>query len=108
MLEQLYTLHKNSVKPLSLRALSKETGICWHDLAATLAMLNFLRRRQDDEKLVICINWRQVEDHWTRISHSKSRIPLDPECLRWTPLVAANAVFKDDSKVRFKIVTISV
>lgn len=101
VLEQLHTSYKNSEKPLSLRALSKETGICWHDLAATMAMLNFVRRRQEDEKLVLCINWRQVEDHWQRISHSKSRIPLDPECLRWTPLVPANAVFKDKD---FKVV----
>ncbi|XP_065338903.1 histone acetyltransferase KAT6B isoform X7 [Cloeon dipterum] len=96
VLELLYTNFRKGEKPFSLRSMSKETGICWHDLSATLAMLNFIRKRQDDGKLVLCINWRLVEDHWQRVSHSKSRIPLDPECLRWTPLVPANAVFKDD------------
>ncbi|CAB3369856.1 Hypothetical predicted protein [Cloeon dipterum] len=96
VLELLYTNFRKGEKPFSLRSMSKETGICWHDLSATLAMLNFIRKRQEDGKLVLCINWRLVEDHWQRVSHSKSRIPLDPECLRWTPLVPANAVFKDD------------
>ncbi|KAF4528868.1 hypothetical protein B566_EDAN016345 [Ephemera danica] len=95
VLEYLHAKRKNT-KELGLHALSRETGICWHDLAATLAMLGFVKRRDEDAKLLLCINWALVNDHAERVAHSKSRIPLDPECLRWTPLVPATTVFKDD------------
>jgi hypothetical protein len=38
-------------------------------------------------RLVICVDWAKVDEHMARVSRSKTRIHLDPECLRWTPLV---------------------
>jgi hypothetical protein len=38
-------------------------------------------------RLVICVDWTKVDEHMARVSRSKTRIHLDPECLRWTPLV---------------------
>lgn len=33
------------------------------------------------------IDWAKVSAHADRISKSKTRIHIDPECLRWTPLI---------------------
>jgi histone acetyltransferase MYST4 len=38
-------------------------------------------------RLVICVDWAKVDEHMAKVSRSKTRIYLDPECLRWTPLV---------------------
>jgi hypothetical protein len=38
-------------------------------------------------RLVICVDWAKVDEHMAKVSRSKTRIHLDPECLRWTPLV---------------------
>ncbi|XP_035701755.1 uncharacterized protein LOC110862810 [Folsomia candida] len=39
------------------------------------------------EKLCICVDWKLVESHGARVSASKSRIKIDRDALRWTPLV---------------------
>ena len=38
-------------------------------------------------RLLICVDWGKVDEHTARVSRSKTRIHLDSECLRWTPLV---------------------
>lgn len=38
-------------------------------------------------KLGLCIDWHKVDSHVKRL-RSRPRLEIDPECLRWTPLLA--------------------
>lgn len=60
-----------------------------NDVAATFQMLGFVRYIPNSEspKLGLCIDWTRVENHVKRL-RSKPRLEIDPECLRWTPLLA--------------------
>lgn len=63
------------------------------DVATALQLLNFVKRIPDSKgngqgfALAICVDWKLVESHAIRVASSKTRISLDPEALRWTPLV---------------------
>lgn len=62
-------------------------------MATALQLLNFVKRIPDPKangkgyKLAICVDWKLVESHAARVACSKTRIALDPDALRWTPLV---------------------
>lgn len=63
------------------------------DVATALQLLNFVKRIPDPKingkgfKLAICVDWKLVESHAARVASSKTRITLDADALRWTPLV---------------------
>jgi len=66
--------------------------MCGQDVATALQLLNFVKRVPEPApsrgiRVCICVDWKLVETHATRVANSKSRIKIDPEALRWTPLV---------------------
>lgn len=70
-----------------------------HDITYTLQSLNMIV--EICEKLTILIDWNIVDAHLNRKSTSK-QIPIEPECLRWTPLMpASNLLVSPDDKVSF-------
>ncbi|KAG5878598.1 hypothetical protein JTB14_004896 [Gonioctena quinquepunctata] len=85
-------LHSHRSEKLKLNDISKDTGMYCHDVSLTLQMLGFIKYIpvEDELKPVICIDWAKVDSHIEKVSQSKTRIPIDYECLRWTPLVAAS------------------
>lgn len=49
-------------------------------------------------KVYANIDWDKVAAHADRVSKSKTRIHIDPECLRWTPLITPTVnPFRSDS-----------
>ncbi|CAH1978254.1 unnamed protein product [Acanthoscelides obtectus] len=86
-------LHSHREEKLKLTDVSKETGMYCHDIALALQLLGFIKYIQTDDGLkpVISVNWSKVDAHMERVWKSKTRIPIDYECLRWTPLVTAAA-----------------
>lgn len=68
-----------------------------HDITYTLQSLNMVV--ENDDKLSMCIDWNIVDTHMKRKNASK-QIPIEPECLRWTPLMpASNILISPDNKV---------
>lgn len=97
ILEYLYKYGKS--KTLKIQDISQETGMYSHDIASTLQTLNMVRRNQEG-KFVICVNWKLVEEHAQKLAQRKTKLNLDPECLRWTPLVTNQLnVFSDEKEV---------
>lgn len=86
VLEYLHT-HRSDV--ISLTDISKETGMYCHDIATALQLLNFMRYipTENGPRLRLCVDWKKVDQHAERVAKSKTRISIDPECLRWTPLL---------------------
>lgn len=78
-------LHKHRPEEIRLTHVSKETGMYCHDIATALQALGFVKFK--DGKATLCIDWEKVDAHGERVAKSKTRIPIDPECLRWTPLL---------------------
>ena len=66
--------------------------MCGQDIATTLQLMKFVRRIRDKSnprgyKLALAIDWKMVNAHAERVKKSKTRIDIDREALRWTPLV---------------------
>nr|XP_049703682.1 histone acetyltransferase KAT6B isoform X3 [Helicoverpa armigera] len=86
ILEYLYD-HKD--KPFTFEDIAHTTGMHMNDIAVTFQLLGFIRHIPNDEttKLGLCIDWNKVDNHMNKVK-SKPRLEIDPECLRWTPLLA--------------------
>ncbi|KAJ8712059.1 hypothetical protein PYW07_004901 [Mythimna separata] len=86
ILEYLYD-HKD--KPFTFEDIAHTTGMHMNDIAVTFQLLGFVRYIPNDEttKLGLCIDWVRVDNHMNKVK-SKPRLEIDPECLRWTPLLA--------------------
>lgn len=82
-------LYDHREKPFTFEDIAHTTGMHMNDIALTFQLLGFVRYLPNDEnvKLGLCIDWNRVDGHVTRV-RSKPRLEIDPECLRWTPLLA--------------------
>uniref|UniRef100_A0A6P7F7K7 histone acetyltransferase n=1 Tax=Diabrotica virgifera virgifera TaxID=50390 RepID=A0A6P7F7K7_DIAVI len=83
-------LHAHRTKQLKLTDISKETGMYCQDISLALQLLGFIKYVSIEEganKSLVCVDWKKVDAHMERVLQSKTRIPIDYECLRWTPLV---------------------
>ncbi|XP_049875953.1 histone acetyltransferase KAT6B isoform X2 [Pectinophora gossypiella] len=76
-------------KPFTFEDIAHATGMHMNDIAVTFQLLGFVRYipSNDTIKLGLCIDWTRVENHMKRL-RSRPRLEIDPECLRWTPLLA--------------------
>lgn len=77
-------LYHHSTSKLSVRTISKDTGLDPHDIAATLQMLGMLKLKEDS--VLIVKDLTMLEAHMDKVRH-KIRVPLDPDALHWSPLV---------------------
>lgn len=75
--------HRN-VKDFKLGEITKKTGVSAHDISTALQLLGFVR--MVNSVVSIVIDWSKVDSHMAKIK-KLSRIILDPDCLRWIPLV---------------------
>jgi hypothetical protein len=83
-------LHENRNAPVSISSISQATGLQHQDIATAFHLLGFLKYRKNGDEnysAMLCVNWTKVETYMDRVSKSKSRIKIDSECLRWTPLL---------------------
>ncbi|KAG8325473.1 hypothetical protein J6590_066967 [Homalodisca vitripennis] len=80
-------LHKHRNDPFSIAAISKETGLFSHDISTTMQLLGMVRQ-VGDGNVALVVDWDVVDTHAQRVANSKTRIEIDPECLRWTPLIS--------------------
>ncbi|CAH1719427.1 unnamed protein product [Chironomus riparius] len=83
-------LHNNRMNPISINNISLQTGLQHQDIAQAFHLLGFLKYRKNTDNtynVMLCVNWKKVDTYMEKIKSSKSRIYIDPECLRWTPLL---------------------
>ncbi|XP_060804710.1 uncharacterized protein LOC106134566 isoform X2 [Amyelois transitella] len=76
-------------KPFTFEDIAHSSGMHMNDIAVTFQLLGFVRYipNNDTMKLGLCVDWNKVENHMKKLK-SKPRLEIDPECLRWTPLLA--------------------
>uniref|UniRef100_A0A8C1KTN9 Histone acetyltransferase n=1 Tax=Cyprinus carpio TaxID=7962 RepID=A0A8C1KTN9_CYPCA len=97
----LECLHEIRDRQLTIRKLSKITGICPQDITATLLNLNMLEQRGD--RVIILRREKLVASHMARLKARPRLLEVDPDCLRWTPVIVTNTVassrFSHDSEL---------
>uniref|UniRef100_A0A3P8ZLZ7 Histone acetyltransferase n=1 Tax=Esox lucius TaxID=8010 RepID=A0A3P8ZLZ7_ESOLU len=89
----LECLHEVRDRQLTIRNLSKITGICPQDITATLHHLNMLEQRGD--RLVLIRKEKLVSTHMARLAARPRQLEVDPDCLRWTPVIVTNTVVSE-------------
>nr|XP_051688258.1 histone acetyltransferase KAT6A isoform X2 [Oryctolagus cuniculus] len=93
ILECLY--HQND-KQISIKKLSKLTGICPQDITSTLHHLRMLDFRSD--QFVIIRREKLIQDHMAKLQLNVRPVDVDPECLRWTPVIVSNSVVSEEEE----------
>ncbi|XP_050429990.1 histone acetyltransferase KAT6B isoform X1 [Adelges cooleyi] len=92
---EYFNEHRDN-QSISIGDISKKTGLMRHDITYTLQSLNMAV--EEDGKLIVCVDWELVDAHIKRKNASK-HIPIEPDCLRWTPLMtASNNLVSPDNK----------
>ncbi|XP_011157305.2 histone acetyltransferase KAT6B isoform X2 [Solenopsis invicta] len=82
--------HRNNTD-IKLSDITKETGVSAHDIATAMQLLGFIRSVHlpgdiNTNKVAVVVDWSKVDAHMVKVRKS-SRIKLDPDCLRWIPLL---------------------
>ena len=78
-------LHNLSSDKISIRQISRDTGLDPHDIASTLHQLGFLKLNPDNTVSIVK-KCDVIDAHMVKTAMSK-RISLDPDALHWSPLV---------------------
>lgn len=103
VLEYLYD-HRDNIEneKISFKSISKESGLFIADIALALHLLNFVTIFKKDGDLRFHLNfridWNKVMSHHDKIIKQKNRIPIDSECLRWTPLLSNSMLILQTSQ----------
>ena len=85
---------------MTVQALCADTSLHTHDVVFTLMLLGFLRKSVDN-RFVLAIDWQKVEAHMAKVEKALkggTRINLEPDALRWTPVVSAHDLFRSPYK----------
>ena len=68
-----------------------ETSMHPQDIALTFMILGFIRKNMTN-KFMLALDWNKVDQHMQKVAKSlqqKTRINLDPDRLRWTPMISS-------------------
>ena len=85
----------NKAKALTVQSISSDTALHPHDISLTFMLLGFLRKSIEN-KFVLAVDWAKVDAHVARAKASRekgTRIDLDPDALRWTPVISGHHLF---------------
>uniref|UniRef100_A0A8P4KNA6 histone acetyltransferase n=1 Tax=Dicentrarchus labrax TaxID=13489 RepID=A0A8P4KNA6_DICLA len=89
-------LYKHPDKHISVKGISRATGMCPHDIAATLQQLGMIDRQ--DGRIVLIRRERLIQRHMESLRASPRRNEVDPDALRWTPSTTLNAVLSEEER----------
>ncbi|XP_072534281.1 histone acetyltransferase KAT6B [Salminus brasiliensis] len=77
-------LHNHPDKSVSIKGMSKATGMCPHDIATTLQQLNMIDVQ--DGRFVIVRKHQLIQRHMEQLREKPRLYEVDPDCLVWTPV----------------------
>lgn len=92
VLEYLYKYR--SKKTITFKDIAIKTGLAISDIALAFELLNFIKLRKNDGdiryQITIKIDWKKVLLHHNKVARCKTRIAIDADCLRWSPLMSTS------------------
>ncbi|XP_070847373.1 histone acetyltransferase KAT6B isoform X3 [Chaetodon trifascialis] len=89
-------LYKHPDKHISVKGISRATGMCPHDIAATLQQLGMIDRQ--DGRIVLIRRERLIQRHMESLRANPRRNEVDPDALRWTPSTTLSAVLSEEER----------
>ncbi|XP_044035867.1 histone acetyltransferase KAT6B isoform X2 [Siniperca chuatsi] len=89
-------LYKHPDKHISVKGISRATGMCPHDIAATLQQLGMIDRQ--DGRIVLIRRERWIQRHMENLRANPRRNEVDPDALCWTPSTTLNAVLSEEER----------
>ncbi|MFT7807160.1 histone acetyltransferase KAT6B isoform X1 [Arapaima gigas] len=89
-------LYNHPDKHVSIKGISRTTGMCPHDIASTLQQLNMIDRQ--DGRFVIIRRDKLVQKHMERLKANPRQYEVDPDCLRWSPITTFNAMLSEEER----------
>ncbi|XP_019721477.1 histone acetyltransferase KAT6B [Hippocampus comes] len=89
-------LYRQTDKHVSVKGISRATGMCPHDIAATLQHLGMIDRQ--DGRVVLIQRERLIHRHMQRLRTDPRRHKVDPEALCWTRSTSLNAVLSEEER----------
>ncbi|XP_072410291.1 histone acetyltransferase KAT6A-like isoform X2 [Chiloscyllium punctatum] len=92
----LECLHQCHDKQLSIKKLSKLTGICPQDITTILQHLKMLQFRND--RFLVIRREKLIQEHMAKLQTNPRQIEVDPDSLRWTPLIFSNTAVSDEEE----------
>ncbi|XP_059677006.1 histone acetyltransferase KAT6B isoform X5 [Gavia stellata] len=93
VLEYLNCHHE---KQISIKGMSRATGMCPHDIATTLQQHSMIDKRED--RFVIIRREKLISSHMEKLKANPRINEVDPESLRWTPLLVSNAAVSEEER----------
>lgn len=92
-------MHDHKRESVSFKSITEKYGLASHDIAVALHLLGFVKffKSREHIQVMYAIDWDKVDTYWEHLNSSKTRIKIDPESLRWTPLLIVPPVVKLDS-----------
>nr|XP_057917475.1 histone acetyltransferase KAT6B isoform X2 [Doryrhamphus excisus] len=89
-------LYKHPDKHVSVKGISRATGMCPHDIAATLQHLGMIDRQ--DGRVVLIRRERLIQRHVERLRAKPRQPEVDPDALHWTRSTSLNAVLSEEER----------
>merc|ERR1711981_1093170 len=83
--------HRKDRKQITIQNIQAETSMHPQDIALTFMLLGFIRKNMTN-KFLLALDWTKVDQHMQKVTKSlqqKTRINLDPDRLRWTPMLSS-------------------
>ncbi|XP_039629443.1 histone acetyltransferase KAT6B isoform X2 [Polypterus senegalus] len=93
LLEYLY-YHRD--KHMSIKGISRATGMCPHDIAATLQQLRMIDRQHG--RFVIVRREKLIQKHMERLKANPRVNTVDPDSLQWTSVAPCNAALSEEER----------
>nr|XP_020460628.1 histone acetyltransferase KAT6B isoform X2 [Monopterus albus] len=89
-------LYKHLDKHISVKGISRATGMCPHDIAATLQQLGMIDRQ--DGRIVLIRRERLIQRHMERLRVNPRQNEVDPDALHWTPSASLNTILSEEER----------
>ncbi|XP_077481403.1 histone acetyltransferase KAT6B isoform X3 [Stigmatopora argus] len=89
-------LYRQPDKHVSVKGISRATGMCPHDIAATLQHLGMIDKQ--DGRVVLVRRERIIHRHMEKLRADRRRHEVDPDALRWTRSTSHNAILSEEER----------
>ncbi|KAG9341129.1 hypothetical protein JZ751_019883, partial [Albula glossodonta] len=85
-------LHSHPEKHVSIKAISRATGMCPHDIATTLQQLHMIDMQDGrwDVAQRMTFVYQLIQRHMEKLRGSRRANEVDAHCLRWSPASSRN------------------
>ena len=87
---------------ITVQNIQADTSLHSHDICLTFMLLGFIRKSVEN-KFILAVDWKRVDQHMEKVEKALkagTRINLDPDQLRWTPIVSGHDLFRSPYKQR--------